>query len=432
MANDYYDQRFHFVHVFPELRKYWLKRSPTIFQQTRSNTICASIIHKNDFDCETSKTTTRRTANFQKLLQLNKSNGSQLVAQVKRDHIRNVKSIQQLTLNNIELPHANDIVAMPEISECDAIRFDIEKIKASIEQAMLSRQKLQDTLNECRNEKQTEIDAITKLKSERKVAERTNLLLENPEVNLSKMEKLLATTQERFNKLRDQWDEHRRPMLQQLETAKQSSTQKYVIILFLWHISYRPSHFHEFIILRRPQSQTKQLTDQIKSTREMAEEITDDLKQKMVQHAQLIGEFEKNNRCISRLVLVPVYAGVKRVKIFMKLSYLSIFIASFRNAYTSRILEIIGNIKKQKTDIDKIICDTRELQKEINAVTGQLDRQFTVTDDLLFKVFAHFSIWTAKQCFSISYIFAYRMQRKMRQRKKRTNCWPHCIRNAPI
>lgn len=44
--------------------------------------------------------------------------------------------------------------------------------------------------------------------------------------------------------------------------------------------------------------------DQIKTTRDTAEEITDDLKHKMVQHAQLIGEFEKNNRCISRLVLV--------------------------------------------------------------------------------------------------------------------------------
>lgn len=44
--------------------------------------------------------------------------------------------------------------------------------------------------------------------------------------------------------------------------------------------------------------------DQIKSTRDMAEEITDDLKNKMVQHAQLIGEFEKNNRCISRLVML--------------------------------------------------------------------------------------------------------------------------------
>lgn len=46
--------------------------------------------------------------------------------------------------------------------------------------------------------------------------------------------------------------------------------------------------------------------DQIKSTRDTAEEITDDLKHKMVQHAQLIGEFEKNNRCISRLVALIV------------------------------------------------------------------------------------------------------------------------------
>lgn len=55
-----------------------------------------------------------------------------------------------------------------------------------------------------------------------------------------------------------------------------------------------------------------------------------------------------------------------------------------RSAYTSRILEIIGNIRKQKTDIDKILRDTREVQKDINTVTGKLERQFTVTDDLLF------------------------------------------------
>lgn len=55
-----------------------------------------------------------------------------------------------------------------------------------------------------------------------------------------------------------------------------------------------------------------------------------------------------------------------------------------RSAYTSRILEIIGNIRKQKTDIDKILRDTREVQKDINTVTGRLERQFTVTDDLLF------------------------------------------------
>lgn len=57
-----------------------------------------------------------------------------------------------------------------------------------------------------------------------------------------------------------------------------------------------------------------------------------------------------------------------------------------RNSYTSRILEIIGNIRKQKASIDKVLNDTREIQKEINSINGQLDRQFTVTDDLLFKV----------------------------------------------
>uniref|UniRef100_T1GNN5 Coiled-coil domain-containing protein 22 homolog n=1 Tax=Megaselia scalaris TaxID=36166 RepID=T1GNN5_MEGSC len=56
-----------------------------------------------------------------------------------------------------------------------------------------------------------------------------------------------------------------------------------------------------------------------------------------------------------------------------------------KNAHTSRILEIIGNIRKQKNDIDKVLRDTRELQKQINTLNGQLGRQFTATDDLLFK-----------------------------------------------
>lgn len=62
---------------------------------------------------------------------------------------------------------------------------------------------------------------------------------------------------------------------------------------------------------------------------------------------------------------------------------------SKRNSYTSRILEIIGNIRKQKASIDKVLNDTRDIQKEINTINGQLDRQFTVTDDLLFKVINH-------------------------------------------
>uniref|UniRef100_A0A8C3FM94 Coiled-coil domain-containing protein 22 n=1 Tax=Chrysemys picta bellii TaxID=8478 RepID=A0A8C3FM94_CHRPI len=57
-----------------------------------------------------------------------------------------------------------------------------------------------------------------------------------------------------------------------------------------------------------------------------------------------------------------------------------------RAAYTQRILEIVGNIRKQKEEITKILSHTRALQKEINGLTGKLDRTFAVTDELVFKV----------------------------------------------
>ena len=34
----------------------------------------------------------------------------------------------------------------------------------------------------------------------------------------------------------------------------------------------------------------------------------------------------------------------------------------------------------------QILVDTRSVQKEINSLTGKLDRTFTVTDELIFKV----------------------------------------------
>lgn len=58
----------------------------------------------------------------------------------------------------------------------------------------------------------------------------------------------------------------------------------------------------------------------------------------------------------------------------------------FRAAYTKRILEIIGNIRKQNDEIQKILKDTRQIQKEINILSGQVDRSFTDSDELIFQV----------------------------------------------
>ncbi|KAL7733225.1 hypothetical protein ACLKA6_004732 [Drosophila palustris] len=60
-----------------------------------------------------------------------------------------------------------------------------------------------------------------------------------------------------------------------------------------------------------------------------------------------------------------------------------------RKEYTRRIHEFIGNIRKQRDDIYKVLEDTRQMQKQLNVVAAQLERQFNYTDDLLFQSAKH-------------------------------------------
>lgn len=167
--------------------------------------------------------------NFRKLIQRQKAIHG-IGKQMKKDNLQNVMSVQQLTLNSIEIPHENDIVVMPEIRESDAISFDISKIRENIKQLLQIRHDLQTELNECKMETEKLMEQLPQLQNEKKIKERTQLLLENPEENIAKMTKVLATSQERIKKLKDQWDEHRIPLEQQIDVARQSSNSKYVSV----------------------------------------------------------------------------------------------------------------------------------------------------------------------------------------------------------
>lgn len=49
-------------------------------------------------------------------------------------------------------------------------------------------------------------------------------------------------------------------------------------------------------------------------------------------------------------------------------------------------MEIIGNISKQKDQIEKILSDTKDLQKEINTLSGRLERSFAVAEEKIYRV----------------------------------------------
>lgn len=306
--------------VKQEIREYWVKSSPTIFQQTKSNSLLPSIIHTNDLELinpSVSGGSPNRT--LQKIKKIDLTNGQEVI----KESISTNTEVEAIT---------KDVKIMKIVkkeSPLDILNTEIETLKKVIEENVSEKNLLEEKFDEIKITKKEIETELIQLKEDRKIKERMSILLENPETNIKKMETVLSSTVERMNNLTKQWEEHRIPLVEALEASK----EKYAL----------------------KNSKAIQIQEQIKSTQEKCEEISEDLKVKSIMHTKLVKEFEKVNKNISR------------------------------NSYTSRILEIIGNIRKQKNDIDKILKDTRELQKEINNISGQLDRQFTVTEDLIYR-----------------------------------------------
>ena len=53
-----------------------------------------------------------------------------------------------------------------------------------------------------------------------------------------------------------------------------------------------------------------------------------------------------------------------------------------RSTYTDRIMDIARNLRKQKVEIERILTDIRESQKEVNALSETLQRSFAAADEV--------------------------------------------------
>ena len=125
------------------------------------------------------------------------------------------------------------------------------------------------------------------------------------------------------------WEEVRKPLLERYRLAKEESENR--------------------------ESETGKLLEDIKQMRERMKEVADETRLKDDLYKQLVGEYERMSKDLSRV------------------------------SYTRRIMEIVMNIQRQKEDIGKILGDTRQVQKEINGLSGKLDRIFTITDEQVYK-----------------------------------------------
>uniref|UniRef100_A0A8C3AFS9 Coiled-coil domain-containing protein 22 n=1 Tax=Cyclopterus lumpus TaxID=8103 RepID=A0A8C3AFS9_CYCLU len=169
-------------------------------------------------------------------------------------------------------------------------------------------------------------------KDKMQVKKKTIDLLPDTDNNMLKLQALVEASAKRVVNLASQWEKHRAPLIDEHRRLKEICSNQDVSDLES----------------SRKLSEIKSLHDKIRVS-------TEEAKKKEEIYKQLVTELEN----------LPQDAS--------------------RSAYTQRILEIVSNIKKQKEEITKILSDTKELQKEINSLTGKLDRTFAVTDELVFK-----------------------------------------------
>ncbi|KAM7356573.1 coiled-coil domain-containing protein 22 homolog [Cochliomyia hominivorax] len=292
---------------------------PNIFQQTSIGDydLISSVLHKNAIDIYEPPTHSLEE------LRLTLARAMQPVI------ISSPVKISKITSSELQHEEGirNELDIKPK-SPLEKLSEEVESLKLQNEQTVKERQTANMKLNQLRQQLSENVTKMEGMKQEAKIHERTSVILENPEENLSKLESLIEKTRERRLAVENQWQLHRNPALQQIDELQK---------------------------LR--QSKNLQSIHELRSTIKQMETA---LVEKTHNHAVLAEELKKASTGVAS-----------------------------RKEYTRRIYEFIGNIRKQRNDIYKILDDTKDLQKQLNSVSAQLQRQFNYTDDLLFQSAKH-------------------------------------------
>uniref|UniRef100_A0A672KRM7 Coiled-coil domain-containing protein 22 n=1 Tax=Sinocyclocheilus grahami TaxID=75366 RepID=A0A672KRM7_SINGR len=202
------------------------------------------------------------------------------------------------------------------------LSIQMEEVGGDIKQLTVSIQQVSDELQ------QKEVSNGEKENSI-KMKRQTIDLLPDAENNLLKLQSLIEASSKRVVHLASQWEKHRVPLIDEHRRLKELCSNR--------------------------ESESSRKLSEIKDLHDKIRQSAEEAKKKESLYKQLLAEYETLSKDVSR------------------------------STYTMRILEIVGNIKKQKEEITKILSDTKDLQKEINGLTGKLDRTFAVTDELVFK-----------------------------------------------
>uniref|UniRef100_A0A1B0CUT5 Coiled-coil domain-containing protein 22 homolog n=1 Tax=Lutzomyia longipalpis TaxID=7200 RepID=A0A1B0CUT5_LUTLO len=182
-----------------------------IFDQTTPATLLPSVIVRNDEDLWDV------TSVFPSLLDpLSRDSLSARDDAVSEDkQLQNAESASEETE---KVPSRDDI--LKPRSPLEVLEEDIENLRAKIEGSVGERQSVLEEIESGKSTIAEHEEKLLGLRKEKRVRERTNIVLENPEENVTKLEAMVANSREKLKKLELQWREHEAPLLEALSSAE--------------------------------------------------------------------------------------------------------------------------------------------------------------------------------------------------------------------
>uniref|UniRef100_A0A915L3V7 Coiled-coil domain-containing protein 22 homolog n=1 Tax=Romanomermis culicivorax TaxID=13658 RepID=A0A915L3V7_ROMCU len=205
------------------------------------------------------------------------------------------------------------------------LRSAVEQLQHQILEEEISIRKIQEQLSEKQN-------AVRNLETDINTRKRFVDLLPNIDENCDKLKDYISNSDARSSILMSQWETHRRQLIFEVEALR---NEKSVVTNY----------------------------DKIQNEIFQSSRKIEALEMEIVEKQTYLAELQKDFKARSE----------KQPK------------NPHRNFYVKRILEIVANVKKQREEIDKVLSDVNVRQKEINSLSGKLERSFQATDQLMFE-----------------------------------------------
>ncbi|KAK2166341.1 hypothetical protein LSH36_40g21002 [Paralvinella palmiformis] len=257
------------------------------------------------------------------------------------------KTVAQVSIEGLK-PGREEEQQQKQEEEIEKLKADLLEVTTKLEALQFNVKKMKANLNQS-EEKVTNFDGKVKEKKEAYLIKKKAMeLLPNAEENIEKLQELVDSSAQRLVKLANQWEKHRAPLIAQYRELK------------------------ELVDHKQDDGTVKTLNKMLKYYQMLQGEVEERLAaiQEIREKIKTSATEARSKDDLLRQLHTEYESMVKDVN---------------RSAYTKRILEIVSNIAKQKQQIDQVLLDTKSLQKDINRLSGKLDRTFTVTDELIFK-----------------------------------------------